>query len=238
MTRRYRGRGADSLVDYVTKRSTLIPRSGCTSGGASSLAWPAWSPSAPARRGRFGCGAGGLVQFLLEAGVPGASASSAGLGVHLARAAIDPRRVPKAALPECRAPRRGDGHRGPRARRRPPAELKRIRSVLRPGGLLFLTTGNAAPFRDRLTTWRYVTPDVHISFFEPETLAGALRGAGFLPAFPGFGPGWADIIRFKTLKSLQRHRRSSDRGTRSLAGRGAPDRSAPRLSAQPIGWAR
>jgi SAM-dependent methyltransferase len=120
----------------------------------------------------------------------------------------------------------------------PVGELKRIRAVLKPGGLLFMTTGNAAPFRDRLPSWRYVTPDVHVSFFEPETLAAALRAAGFEPAFPGFGPGWVDIIRFKTLKGLRRHRRSRLEGL-------VPWRLAAhmvdrhlRLSAQPIGWAR
>jgi hypothetical protein len=109
---------------------------------------------------------------------------------------------------------------------------------MRPGGLLFLTTGNAAPFRDHLTTWRYVTPDVHISFFEPETLAIALPKAGFEPAFPGFGPGWPDIIRFKTLKSLRRHHRNWIEASVpwSVAARLLDHRL--RLSAQPIGWAR
>jgi len=40
-------------------------------------------------------------------------------------------------------------------------------------------------------------PEIHISIFEPQTLALALADAGFNVTFPGFGPGWADIIRFK-----------------------------------------
>jgi hypothetical protein len=116
--------------------------------------------------------------------------------------------------------------------------LTRIRAVMRPGGLLFLTTGNAAPYRDRLTSWRYVTPDVHISFFEPETLGRALRAAGFEPGFPGFGPGWADIIRYKTLKSLRRQRRTRIQALVPWSVVAPLIDRRLRLSAQPVGWAR
>ena len=54
-------------------------------------------------------------------------------------------------------------------------------------GLLFLTTRNAAPFRKRLSSWRYVVPDVHVSFFEPTTLAVALEVAGFIMNFLDMG---------------------------------------------------
>jgi len=86
--------------------------------------------------------------------------------------------------------------------------LKRIRRLLKPGGLFFCTTGNARPFRNRLLSWRYVVPEIHVSFFEPETLAHALVLAGFCPGFVGFLPGFADIIRFKVLKNLGMRRLS------------------------------
>ena len=86
----------------------------------------------------------------------------------------------------------------------PVGVLRTICSLLKPGGLLFLTTGNAAPYHDRITKWRYATPDVHVSYFEPATLATALEEAGFEPSFPGFGPGWEDIIRYKLLMSARR----------------------------------
>ena len=62
--------------------------------------------------------------------------------------------------------------------------LRGLRDLLRPGGLLFLTTGNAAPHRDDLAGWSYVIPEIHVSFFEPRTLERALTAAGFRPEPP------------------------------------------------------
>jgi SAM-dependent methyltransferase len=84
----------------------------------------------------------------------------------------------------------------------PVAELKRIRSLLRPGGLLFLTTGNAEPQRRRFLEWPYVVPEIHVSFFEPRTLAEALKRAGFRPEFRPMPQAFEGIIRFKILKNL------------------------------------
>ncbi len=90
----------------------------------------------------------------------------------------------------------------------PIGTLRQIRRLLRPGGLFFYTTGNAAPYRSRLTKWRYVTPEIHISYFEPEALRLALTAAGFQPEFRGWLPGFTDIMRFKILKYLRQRRRS------------------------------
>ena len=84
----------------------------------------------------------------------------------------------------------------------PLATLRRIRRLLKPGGLFFCTTGNARPFRGRLTSWSYTVPEIHVSFFEPETLAVALRTAGFRPEFRTGFPGLDSIMRFKILKNL------------------------------------
>jgi SAM-dependent methyltransferase len=86
--------------------------------------------------------------------------------------------------------------------------LRALRDILRPGGLLFLTTGNARPYADRLARWRYVTPEIHVSFFEPRTLALALERTGFRSESRGLGPGRADIVRFKVLKNLGVRRRA------------------------------
>jgi SAM-dependent methyltransferase len=121
--------------------------------------------------------------------------------------------------------------------RDPVAVLRTIRPLLKPGGLLFMTTGNAEPFRDRITTWRYVTPDVHISYFEPATLARALREAGFEPEFPGYGPGWDDIIRYKILMSLRRKWSSVLEAMVPWGMLGRLVDSRLKLSAQPLGRA-
>lgn len=80
--------------------------------------------------------------------------------------------------------------------------LRRIRSLLKPGGLFFYTTGNARPFRDCITTWSYALPEIHVSFFEPETMVHALRATGFRPESVNPVPGLDRIIRFKILKRL------------------------------------
>jgi SAM-dependent methyltransferase len=119
----------------------------------------------------------------------------------------------------------------------PVAVLRLIRSLLKPGGLFFCTTGNAEPFRQNLPAWTYVIPEIHISFFEPSNLAGALERAGFRPEFAGFGPGFEDILRFKILKNL-RFRKAG------LAEKLLPWRLLSRIadarykvSAHPRGWA-
>jgi len=84
----------------------------------------------------------------------------------------------------------------------PVACLRDLARLLKPGGLLFLTTGNARPFRGRVAEWSYVTPEIHVSLFEPESLARALTAAGLRPEFVGYRPGWTQIIRFKVLKNL------------------------------------
>lgn len=91
----------------------------------------------------------------------------------------------------------------------PIGELEAMAALLRPGGLLFLTTGNAARLRGRLRDWDYVLPDIHVSFFEPETLVRALRQVGLEPEMPGRVDGFTDLIRFKVLKNLRRRRRGA-----------------------------
>ncbi len=49
-----------------------------------------------------------------------------------------------------------------------------------------------------------MTPEIHISFFEPGSMARAMTAAGLAPEPGGYRPGWDDIIRFKLLKNLKR----------------------------------
>jgi SAM-dependent methyltransferase len=89
-----------------------------------------------------------------------------------------------------------------------PVELLReVFRALVPGGLVYLTTGNAEPRRQDLTRWAYAkVPDVHVGFFEPATLARALEAAGFEVLWPGFVDGLSDVIRYKVLKTARVHR--------------------------------
>lgn len=114
--------------------------------------------------------------------------------------------------------------------------LLRIHRVSKPGALFFFTTGNARPWRGRLLQWRYVVPEVHVSYFEPETIARALSLAGFRPEFRGFLPGFTNIIRFKVLKNLRLRRPS-------IVERALPWSVLTRMidlqlkiTAHPIGW--
>jgi 2-polyprenyl-3-methyl-5-hydroxy-6-metoxy-1,4-benzoquinol methylase len=114
--------------------------------------------------------------------------------------------------------------------------LREVRKLLKPGGLFFLTTGNAAVPRS-LETWTYVRPEIHVSFFEPRTLDLALAATGFRPERRGFLPGWDKIIRFKVLKTLgvRRSRRLLDLLPWKWMAQVVDRRLA--VTAHPIGWA-
>ena len=119
----------------------------------------------------------------------------------------------------------------------PLAELRRIRKMLRPGGVLLLTTGNAAPFASRLTRWPYVIPEIHVSFFEPATLVHALRSCGFRPARMPARDGFDDVMKFKVLKNLRLRRRTVLTDAIPAHPVAILADAKTRLGAHPIGWA-
>jgi SAM-dependent methyltransferase len=184
----------------------------------------------------YGCGTGGLVQYLRSEGID-AIGFEQGWCVDLLRGTGTP------ILGEDEFDRNAERFDVVSAIEviehtpDPVAVLRTIRRLLKPGGLLFMTTGNAEPFRGRMTSWRYVTPEVHISYFEPTTLGRALETAGFEPLFPGYGPGWQDIYRYKVLMSLRRKWSSPAEAAVpwGLVARTLDARL--RLSAQPVGRA-
>lgn len=235
----YAGRGADPSVDYVHEathwdttvrryewRGILTAVSALTPLGGSTK----WLD--------YGCGNGGLVRFAAEAGLhqvfgydTGAMAVSARrFGLKI----LDDRQLGDVEgtfdlitaieviehVPD------------------PLALLAAMRRWLKPGGLLFLTTGNARPYRDRLLSWSYVLPDVHVSFFEPQTLARAMEQSGFRAEQRRRLHGYSDIIRFKVLKNLKVR-------DRNIVERILPWRLLSAVvdarfgvSEHPVGWAR
>jgi SAM-dependent methyltransferase len=90
----------------------------------------------------------------------------------------------------------------------PIESLWQIRKLLKPGGIFFFTTGNARPYRNKIAKWKYAVPEIHVSFFEPETLVMALKKTGFRPGLISYARGWEDIVHFKTLKQLGIRRRN------------------------------
>ena len=115
--------------------------------------------------------------------------------------------------------------------------LRRIRRLLRPDGLFFYTTGNAKPVRKKLLSWSYFVPEIHISLYEPETMVRALELSGFRPEFAGFGPGHAEIIKFKVLKNLGIRRISSIQGLIPWAPLSRLVDLKYGVTAHPIAWA-
>lgn len=116
--------------------------------------------------------------------------------------------------------------------------LREIRSLMKRGGLFFYTTGNALPYRKDLLRWDYFLPEVHISLYEPGTMAIALKEAGFRPqVLESPSPGWIDIIRFKILKKLRLKRKNAFEKMLPWPWISSVVNSVRRVSAHPIGWA-
>lgn len=234
----YEGRGADPSVDYMTE--LLHPERTVRLyewRGIRSIVGSLREVTPATRWLDFGCGNGGLVRYCLEElgchvvgfeeGWIGEEASARGIPVvgatelEAMRGTFDVVTMIEVLehIPD------------------PVDALRRVRSLLKPGGLLFLTTGNAAPYRGRLPRWRYVVPEVHVSFFEPETLGLALGKAGFRPESPTYLPGFTDVIRFKVLKNLGVRRRSPLEASLPWGVLSRLTDRRFRVSAHPVGWA-
>lgn len=200
----YRGRGADPLVNYLAEMDDpltvrlhewegILRTVSDLTPVTSSTTWL-----------DLGCGLGGLVRHLRAAGLTEAVGFDEGYAARY----MDDRGIPRID--------RAELHHGPRRYDvvtcieviehviEPIDLLRSAARVLEPGGLLFLTTGNARRFRGRLSRWSYVVPDVHVSFFEPSTLSHAMSRVGLVPTFPNRPRGFDEILRYKILKTLKR----------------------------------
>jgi len=204
----YQGQGADPYVDYLYELEHPEGTVRRYEWGGLYRAVATLSPlDARTRWLDFGCGNGGLVRWARAQGLSGVIGHETGWIAERARAAGIP------LLTAAELQRDAGTFDVVTAIEvlehivDPVDVLGQIARLLKPGGLLFVTTGNAQPFRGRLPAWRYVVPEIHVSLFEPDTLARAMRLAGFDPFFPGFVDGCDQIIRFKLLKALGARRR-------------------------------
>jgi 2-polyprenyl-3-methyl-5-hydroxy-6-metoxy-1,4-benzoquinol methylase len=233
----YRGKGADRLVDYVfeLERPDETVRKYEWRGVwhvVQSLA----GVTTQTRWLDFGCGMGGLVRFLRSKNVEAVGFEESSAAQSATAAGIP-------MLSECDIAGMS-GHFDVVTAievlehvEDPIVTLRLIRRLLKPDGLLFLTTGNAAPYRDRLASWSYVTPEIHISFYEPRTLHAALERCGFRPESRGYVTGFTDVIRFKILKNLGIR---VDAPWQNLVPWPVLSRIADwkyRITDQPVGWA-
>lgn len=196
----YRGDGADSFVNYIEEmgdNSTirLYEWRGITRAVAELC-------GSRAKWLDFGCGLGGLVRYAREHGFPDVYGYDQGWGANWAREhgldlLDDDQLLAQAGTFDVVTAIEVIEHiPGPLQ------PLRQIASLLKPGGVFFLTTGNAAVHRDAFTSWKYVHPDIHVSYFEPRTLSAAYARVGLEPFPAGFLPGHEDIIRYKVLRTL------------------------------------
>jgi len=208
----YRGEGADPFVDYEAEyRDWRATDRRLELGDLHRLATEHLAPQAgagPVRWLDFGCGAGALLRFLRDRG------TVAGRTIDLAGHDVSP---------YASRLREHDGFRildreqlaGEPAGsydvvsmieviEHLPAPLDPVRAVarlLRPGGLLLLTTGNVeCPWaRYRGLDFGYCMPEIHVSLFNPGTLGRLYRAAGLEPRAVRF----RGTLRFKVLKTLR-----------------------------------
>jgi 2-polyprenyl-3-methyl-5-hydroxy-6-metoxy-1,4-benzoquinol methylase len=83
--------------------------------------------------------------------------------------------------------------------------LQLIARLLKPGGLLLLTTGNleSDAARQAGLRYRYCAPEIHVSLFNPRALSRLYARVGLAP----YPVAYDGSVRFKVLKTL-RHRRA------------------------------
>ncbi|MEO8695221.1 MAG: class I SAM-dependent methyltransferase [Acidimicrobiales bacterium] len=202
----YRGAGFDPSVDYAAEQDERTVR---VHEWAGVLAVVRSLHARPIRTWLdYGCGYGGLVSYLRRNGVDA-------VGHDIGHPADHARSVGVSFVSESDLP----GHNGRYdvitaievlEHAIDPIELlESFRDLLAPDGLVFVTTGNAERHRRALTEWRYVAPEVHVSYFEPRTLRRAYQSVGLEPVDVGHRRGMQQIMQYKILKALGRHRREA-----------------------------
>lgn len=197
----YRGNGADRLADYIGELNL----------GERSIRNYEWEGLLKIYRGLcpgggrwldFGCGVGGLVRYATARGVEIIGADDGWGSFYGKQLGVDVKSL-KDLSAELGSFKFISAVEVLEHVAEPLATLRQIASLLAPGGILFVTTGNAEPFKNKILTWSYASvPEVHISFFEPHTMEFCLQSVG-MRAMPGSQlDGFTDIMKYKVLKNL------------------------------------
>ena len=239
----YRGAGPDPYVDYAAEYTDWRRTDrGLEFADLARIAQDFFSPSpplplspssaaAPLRLLDFGCGAGGFLKFLRERGTLAGrpldlTGHDVGSYADMLRERDGFRILDLDALA-----------REPDARydiislveviEHLPAPLEPMQLVarlLKPGGLLLLTTGNLdSPAARRAGLgYRYCAPEIHVSLFNPRALSALYRRVGLEPQAVRYH----GAVQFKVVKTL-RHRpalRALARAALQLPQQSAADR--------------
>lgn len=150
----------------------------------------------------FGCGVGGLVRYCLEKKIDIVGCDD-GWGANLARS----QKLPVLSIDELiKSGKKFEFITAIEVLEHchnPIEVMQSIHQLLKPGGILFLTTGNIEPWQSNLLNFEYTKiPDVHISFFTPNSLRIVLEKAGFNPVNYYLSEGMVEVLKFKILKGL------------------------------------
>jgi SAM-dependent methyltransferase len=212
----YRGEGPDPFVDYESeyrdyRRTDRMLEFGDLERVAASHVAGAL-PEGPVDWLDFGCGAGGLLKYLADRKELRAGARRWPVRVTGSDVGVYADRL-----------RREDGFRilglddlaaEPAARydiislievvehiEYPDPVFALMARLLRPGGLLLLTTGNISSFAARAQglDYGYVMPEVHVGYFTPPALETIYARHGLVPVRFRYD----GVVRFKVVKTLR-----------------------------------